>query len=47
MMRRWMQMDADGELSPKRTYGGHFYIGGVSDHLPVVAEFVLARKEEL
>ena len=46
MMRRWMQQDADGELSPKRTYGGHFYMGGVSDHLPVVAQFVLARKEE-
>lgn len=46
MMRRWMQSDTDGELIPKRTYGGHYYMGGVSDHLPVVAQFVLACKEK-
>ncbi len=45
VVRRWMQQDADGALSPKRTYGGHSYIGGVSDHLPVVAQFVLVHKD--
>ena len=36
----WMlTKNKDGVQVPKRTYGGDYYIGGVSDHLPVFAIF--------
>lgn len=37
--RQWTVLGADGSLRPRRTYGGISYIGGVSDHLPVKADF--------
>jgi len=33
-----------GEQSPLRVYSGRFYRGGYSDHLPVVADFLLPFK---
>jgi hypothetical protein len=33
----WMMFTGkEGELSPKPTYEGNIYLGGISDHLPVV-----------
>jgi hypothetical protein len=31
----------DGDKKPFRTYNGYSYNGGVSDHLPVYADFTL------
>ena len=31
-------MRQDGKM-PRRTYGGTFYMGGLSDHLPLIADF--------
>lgn len=45
-IRRWMQQKKDGTYVPKRTYANHFYIGGVSDHLPIVAHFKLTMPQE-
>lgn len=52
MIKRWMRRGADGRYFPRRTYGGTQYIGGVSDHLPVMADFFIQphikeRKEAL
>ena len=33
----WL-MRRDGKI-PRRTYGGTFYMGGLSDHLPLIADF--------
>ncbi len=33
----WL-MRQDGKM-PRRTYGGTFYMGGLSDHLPLIADF--------
>ena len=34
--REWMEYkNANGEISPNRTYGGTNYYGGISDHFPV------------
>ncbi len=41
LIPRHLRKKADGRQIPKRTYGGTTYIGGVSDHLPVVADFIL------
>lgn len=41
MIKRWMRRSEDGRYFPRRTYGGTQYIGGVSDHLPVVADFFI------
>jgi predicted extracellular nuclease len=40
----WMLYEKeDGLKVPNRTYGGPEYYGGISDHLPVYASFVLAK----
>lgn len=41
MIKRWMRRGTDGRYFPRRTYGGTQYLGGVSDHLPVVADFFI------
>jgi predicted extracellular nuclease len=36
-------VDSRGEQTPLRKYAGKFYKGGYSDHLPVVADFLLSQ----
>lgn len=36
-----MRRLANGQFIPRRTYGGDTYLGGTSDHFPIVAEFVV------
>ncbi len=43
LIPRYLSRGRDGRQIPKRTYGGPKYIGGVSDHLPVVAKFKLSE----
>lgn len=46
MIPRYMRRGTDGRFIPRRTYGGTHYLGGVSDHLPVVADFILFKRKE-